>query len=313
MPLSVSVPWTERSVSGAPEPLDSPQNRAMIRILHFLVDAGHPDTVVQRAAVSLRMLPEVAWTEVASDPDATRDLGVALSDERGGSVQYLNVHLVETGDLAGKARVRALLDLTVALHRRAWEVRHLADAAHTDALTGLSNRRGFEPLVDQALARWQRTGEAISLVLCDIDRFKAINDRLGHHAGDDALVTVSRALQAAIRPTDAAARLGGDEFGLLLAGSDAEGAHVVAQRLRNAVERTNPLTGQILTLSVGIADTVALRACGGGAALRQAFFRAADEALYMVKGSGRNGAMIHPGCAIPTLLECRDTQPILLT
>ena len=107
--------------------------------------------------------------------------------------------------------------------------------AHTDPLTGLFNRRGLEPFVEQALARASRTGEEIAVLLCDVDHFKRINDEHGHAAGDRALASVARAMESVIRPSDLAARLGGDELVILLAGSNAAGATVVAERLRRAL------------------------------------------------------------------------------
>lgn len=313
MPFSVAGPSVEVDLPVATEPPDAPQNRAMLSILQFLVDAGGPDAVAQRAMASLRLLPEVAWATLCPEPDLRRDLGISLPAESMVGDRHLNVALLYPGDPVGTARVRALVELVGALHRRAWEVRMLADAAKTDALTRLSNRRGFEPMVDQALARWQRSGEVISLMLCDIDHFKQINDRWGHHVGDEALVAVSQALQTVIRPTDSAARLGGDEFGILLVGATIDGAIVVAERLRDTVRHANPLVGESLTLSIGIADTQALHRVGTAhRLLRQALFRAADEALYLVKASGRNGFAVSPDCGIPTPLETHDTAPIPL-
>jgi len=306
MPPSVA-PHADTTSSFGPEHDDAPQNRAMIHILQFLVDAADPETVARRAATSLRLLPEVASAELRNAGEPGGDLRAPLAGD-GESLQHLVVDLVHAADPVARARVAALVDLAVALHGRAWQVRRLADAARSDPLTKLCNRRAFEPFVDQALARAGRTGETVALVLCDIDDFKSINDGFGHHAGDDALVAVSHVLRTSVRPTDVAARLGGDEFALLLACASAEGAARVAVRIRDAMSCANPLTGRKLTLSIGIADNkmADLERMPIHEA-RQALFRAADMALYRVKASGRNGFAIAPARVMgPPTIAARE-------
>ncbi|HEY7076030.1 MAG TPA: GGDEF domain-containing protein [Solirubrobacteraceae bacterium] len=148
----------------------------------------------------------------------------------------------------------------------------LRDAALTDHLTGLCNRRAFEAAAGRELARSHRGGGPVSLVMMDIDAFKAVNDRLGHAAGDDLLVDVARVLCEQVRAVDVAARLGGDEFAVLLPGTDHGDAKAVAARIADAV-RASSATG----ISYGVAEL------GGDVLDLDALLRAADGRLYDMK------------------------------
>ncbi len=105
-----------------------------------------------------------------------------------------------------------------------------------DALTGLGNRRHFDERLASELARATRSYAPLSLLFIDLDRFKALNDGAGHVAGDEALAWVGRFLGSTIRTSDVACRTGGDEFGILLPDTDADGATLMADRLRVALE-----------------------------------------------------------------------------
>ena len=118
--------------------------------------------------------------------------------------------------------------------------RELARASRTDHLTGCLNRRGFHEHVQAELARAFRSGAPVSLVLVDLDDFKAVNDRHGHAAGDALLCWVADQLRAGLRPSDAAGRLGGDEFALLLPGIDEVAARPVVERLRKVLSERTP-------------------------------------------------------------------------
>jgi len=165
--------------------------------------------------------------------------------------------------------------------------------AMTDGLTGLANRRAF----DEALEReWQRTlreGTQMSLLLLDLDHFKAFNDQYGHQVGDDCLRAVADAVRRTLhRPGDIAARYGGEEVAVILPDTGAAGAVEVAEQLRLAVEvlrlphQANAGRGDWLTTSVGAA-TVLCR-MGGRMKMPEALLAAADAALYRAKHEGRN-------------------------
>ncbi|WP_092614054.1 sensor domain-containing diguanylate cyclase [Roseospirillum parvum] len=165
----------------------------------------------------------------------------------------------------------------------------LQSLVNKDGLTGLANRRSFDASIEADCLQAQREQSHLSLLLVDVDHFKAYNDTYGHQAGDDCLKTVAKALGGQVfRPSDLAARYGGEEFAVLLPGVGLEGALGVAERIRAAVaglaiaHSGNPREG-IVTLSVGVA---ALRPTPqiGPAAL----ISAADRALYAAKAAGRN-------------------------
>jgi diguanylate cyclase (GGDEF)-like protein len=164
----------------------------------------------------------------------------------------------------------------------------LAALAETDALTGLRNRRGFLAAAEAALARAARHGERASVVMLDLDRFKAINDAHGHAAGDAVLRATAEVLQSMLRGGDLAGRLGGEEFVLLLPGASAEVAAGAAERLRRALAARvpHPDARARVTASFGVA-TVELRASAPEAALEGAL-RDADAALYAAKRAGRD-------------------------
>lgn len=163
----------------------------------------------------------------------------------------------------------------------------LEKQARTDFLTGLANRRQFEQSLDREWRRAARTGADLSLILFDADHFKQLNDRHGHAVGDEMLKLIAGVLDScARRPGDLPARIGGEEFAMLLAGTNAEGARFVAERVRSVLrEKSLPLHGGIpvVTLSAGIAATSGRRAGSSSD-----FLAAADAALYRAKEEGRD-------------------------
>jgi diguanylate cyclase (GGDEF)-like protein len=161
-------------------------------------------------------------------------------------------------------------------------VRRLEHLSRVDPLTALGNRRAFDEALPEELARAQRTGRALSLVMIDVDHFKAFNDRHGHLAGDEALADVARVLSETARTEDRACRVGGEEFALLLPGADEASAAEVAERVRRGVEEMAGRFGPV-TVSLGVTAWDAGRH-GDGAGLRAA----ADARLYAAKAAGRN-------------------------
>jgi diguanylate cyclase (GGDEF)-like protein len=167
-------------------------------------------------------------------------------------------------------------------------LRRLSQAARTDSLTGLVNRQGFDELLESELARSRRSGGQVALILADIDRFKEINDRMGHAAGDAALRLVGDTAGRATRRVDTVARIGGDGFAVILPDTDAEGAFLVAERIRQVLIAEQKDDG-VLTMSLGIA---AFEADGVTPDL---LTRSADKALYEAKKLGRNQTVVAPG------------------
>jgi diguanylate cyclase (GGDEF)-like protein len=163
----------------------------------------------------------------------------------------------------------------------------LSDAARTDPLTGLLNRRALQELFELELDRARRSGRPLSLIVGDLDGFKGLNDRLGHQAGDQALRTLAAELGRWKRRIDMAARVGGEEFALLLPETDERGAFLVAERLRRATQRIFADAPLKLTISFGVAS---YPDHGDDAEM---LLRAADQALYAAKDMGRDRSVIY--------------------
>lgn len=166
--------------------------------------------------------------------------------------------------------------------------------SRTDPLTGVANRRSMMEAID---AQWN-AGGGIALLMCDVDDFKAINDRLGHARGDETLRSVAAVIERRLAGCDGlVARYGGEEFLVLLREADAGRAGLVAEAIRAEVEAAalpNPgaRAGCVVTISIG----VAARGAGDGAARAPGELQAmADEALYRAKHGGRNRVAIHGG------------------
>jgi diguanylate cyclase (GGDEF)-like protein len=216
-------------------------------------------------------------------------LRVASNEVRGGSSE-----LVMLADhTAQKQTEDQIARLSAELAKRAVErvelaqtIQELEELALRDPLTGLLNRRAFQERLEGEVARAQRHGSELSLLLVDIDHFKRINDSYGHVVGDVALTHVAHVLGAERRVSDVVARYGGEEFALLAPHTTRDGALALAERLRQAV-RTRPYRvrgGQeLLCVSVGVA-TLSVRVDRAAELL----IDAADRALYVAKREGRD-------------------------
>jgi diguanylate cyclase (GGDEF)-like protein len=132
---------------------------------------------------------------------------------------------------------------------------HANVLAHVDPLTGMPNRRAFDEALMNVMESSQRDGTPTSLVLCDVNSFKQVNDQFGHAAGDEVLQSIAQALSDSVRGPDMAFRWAGDEFAVILGASDELGASRVAARIRDAVKRQckHP-DGTVLTIGTGVAE-----------------------------------------------------------
>jgi diguanylate cyclase (GGDEF)-like protein/putative nucleotidyltransferase with HDIG domain len=166
-------------------------------------------------------------------------------------------------------------------------IARLYDAARTDPLTRLSNRRGFREQLDLELERARRGESQMTVVLGDLDHFKEVNDRSGHHVGDAALQRLAAYLQRDKRQIDSVARVGGEEFALILPDTDDHEAFLIAERLRCGLADEFAEDTVAVTISFGVATYPRQ---GETAA---SLLHAADEALYAAKGSGRNRTVLH--------------------
>jgi diguanylate cyclase (GGDEF)-like protein len=169
----------------------------------------------------------------------------------------------------------------------------LKGLAEFDDLTKIPNRRMFEQELKRGWRRMVRTSRPLTLLLCDVDNFKAFNDTYGHQTGDECLVKVARAVQgSARRPGDYAARYGGEEFAVILQDTGIEGAQHVAERIcqtvRNlAIDHAGSTVSKTVTISVGAASIMPTHEREP-----EALVRKADECLYQAKGEGRNRVVV---------------------
>ena len=191
-----------------------------------------------------------------------------------------------------KETERALSETTAALERSNHELERLA---MQDPLTCVSNRRHFTAVAERDIALARRHGRPLSVLMVDIDHFKAVNDTEGHAIGDEVLRTLAEVFQSVLRTTDHLGRFGGEEFVVLLPDTALEGGAASAERLRAAVAATT-LTGRngqpfTCTVSVGVAEW-----CPEDASVEDALKRA-DTALYEAKSAGRNAVRCAPALA----------------
>jgi two-component system, cell cycle response regulator len=208
-----------------------------------------------------------------------------------------------------RARVRAAL-----------RTKHLQDMlfehAHIDPLTGLPNRRALMERLQQEWARIERHGGQISFIMADIDYFKNVNDRYGHHVGDKILQQVAGALTSQCRDNDLPSRFGGEEFAIVVPGEAATNAVRLAERCRHAVANACVAVQHemvAVTASFGVADSDGVASLG-------VLMKRADEALYRSKESGRNqvqaystipaiGARLPIGPVDASHLDATDVHP----
>ncbi|MDR3689739.1 MAG: sensor domain-containing diguanylate cyclase [Fimbriimonas sp.] len=186
-------------------------------------------------------------------------------------------------ELNQHVRERAAYEERLEAYQRKLEsINALLEAdSQTDKLTGLSNRRHFDEVLTEEFDRAKKRGRPLSLLLLDIDRFKALNDSFGHSVGDEALKHVSRLLEENKRLPDFVARYGGEEFAVILPGTDEEGAEILAERIRKGIQNASwshrPVTVSIGVCTYRVSDHSPMQ-----------LVSTADEALYRAKSGGRN-------------------------
>ncbi len=171
-------------------------------------------------------------------------------------------------------------------------VQRLERMATTDGLTGCLNKRAFLEGLEERMKAAQRFGRSLALVVTDIDHFKRVNDTYGHDVGDVVIKALGNVLRKLARETDLVARFGGEEFCILCEQTDAEGAALLAERIRvtlSGLQFSTPIGSLRVTCSLGVA------AFPAHAADAPSLFKAADEALYAAKRGGRNQVRIYEG------------------
>ena len=214
-----------------------------------------------------------------------------LTGLKAGADDYLSKRVSGTQLLARLATARRILSLEHSLKQVIEERRRMA---MTDSLTGAHNRRYFMNHMRRELKRVRRLGGDLSLLVCDIDHFKHINDRHGHAAGDDVLVEFVRRVQESLpRDYDWCARMGGEEFAIVLPQTPLPGAATVAEKIRHAVAAAPMVTsagGVEVTVSVGVTGLSVVADPDGATA--ESLLRRADDCLYTSKNHGRDRVTI---------------------
>ena len=258
----------------------------------ILIDASLPDGDGIAACRRWKADPALADAPIIAviDPDKPDLLEQAFA---AGAMDYIRKPVNKIDLLA---RVRAALRLKREMDRRKAREDELYQAnakleqlTRIDGLTGVSNRRHFDEILEREAARAQRQARPLAAVMIDIDHFKAYNDTYGHQEGDDCLKKVAKALQNALRrPGDHIARYGGEEFAAIMPETDLAGGTNVAEELRQAVEKlaiphkSSPVA-PVVTISVGVTSCLPTKGLPPARIIE-----AADSALYRSKSAGRN-------------------------
>jgi two-component system cell cycle response regulator len=252
------------------------------------VNAG--DDALVRQSMRERATLRVAHLDPAGDPWLTSAMPGALNIvafplyAEGAPV---GVIVVEYGRRKGARIERRVVNIlerfisqTALALNNAWLLSRVNAQAATDDLTGVANRRTFELSLELEFSRAVRSGTPLVVAMIDIDHFKAVNDNHGHWTGDLTLQRIAATLASTVRSYDLLARFGGEEFIAIMPGADLEAGMAVAERLRKAVEALSQEPR--VTASLGIA-------CFPSNVIdKESLVKAADEALYVSKGSGRN-------------------------
>jgi two-component system, cell cycle response regulator len=245
---------------------------------------------------SMRRLDEKA-TVAAPDATTSRVAVLAVASLVGPVVLFIEHLRGRDGDVPALAVGCAVMFLLVLL-RMAGVLATTRIEATTDALTRVYSRRFFSESLRVEIERAHRANGTIGLILIDVDHFKQINDSYGHPAGDRVLVELARRLRAVSRPGDILARIGGEEFALVLPGADATRAVSLGERVRRFVSATPFLLGDPKMLSVTV--SVGVSVSPGDGIEDTELIRAADQALYAAKRSGRNRVVASAAATPPT-------------
>jgi diguanylate cyclase (GGDEF)-like protein len=238
----------------------------------ILADLNLPDSRGTETVASIQTsYPDIPLVIVS----AWEDEAISLRSVKAGAQDYLVKGHIDGANLHRVIRY--------AIERKRTEL-ELVRLAHFDQLTSLPNRTLLRERVDHALARAKRSGSGVATLILDMDRFKEINDMLGHEIGDKLLIEAARRIRAGVRDQDTVARLGGDEFAVVLEGvSEAKEVLPVIERIIKSLGEVNTIDGQEVNTSTSVG--IAMYPENGNDLSE--LLRAADLAMYQAKSSGR--------------------------
>jgi two-component system, cell cycle response regulator len=229
-----------------------------------------------------RFLPVIVLSDRA-------DVASRVTGLRTGADDYLPKPFAEDEVLARAAGMLRIKSLQDELHQSKSELLALS---MTDSLTGLSNRRHFDLRLAEEFRRTQRYAESVSLLLLDLDHFKALNDRFGHPFGDRVLREIAQLVRISVREVDVCARYGGDEFAVILPQTELPSARRAAERILDAVRKKTFRLEDVASPSdsseVGVTTSIGVANSSGDVDTAEQMVSAADAALYRAKGEGRN-------------------------
>jgi two-component system cell cycle response regulator len=269
-------------LSALKEVEETPPDLILLDVMMPSVDGNEVARRIKRNP-SLPFIPIIMQTALDSTESKVEGLEAGADDYITKPIEFAEL----------KARVRSMLRIKHLQEELEERERQLLEAnerlrhmSRTDGLTGLDNRRYVEQQLDQMYAHAERLTEPMSCVMCDLDRFKSVNDEFGHHAGDAVLKQFARILKHEAREIDRVGRYGGEEFVILLPGTVLDAAVTFAERVRKEVENhTFVFDGGSVhrTASFGVAGWPHPRIEGC-----DQLIRSADDALYVAKETGRN-------------------------
>jgi diguanylate cyclase (GGDEF)-like protein len=233
------------------------------------------------------LLPNLGYMLLHQSASWSDDFGLLL-------VNIFCSHPVYIVTLSGIARLKVYLVQSKA------QAEAMSAAANIDYLTGVANRRAVAQLLQQALARAQRQGDTVSVILLDIDHFKQINDTFGHDVGDQVLIEVAATLRQCLEAPTMVGRWGGEEFIVVATAAAEQRAVELAERLRSLVAAHRYAPVALVTMSLGVATS-------RPSDTPETLVKRADAALYQAKRHGRNRVV---GFASPESLElvCSDNS-----
>ncbi len=258
-------------------------DRAGALAFWLLVGSGAGGAILGLAAsilIARSIIRPLAALEQTASAVSEGDLGARAPATGPSELAHLGSVLNDMME-AVQTRDRELSDAYEELKERNRQITDARAQAATDALTGLGNHRSFHARIRDEIAAAESSKSSVSLIIFDIDSFKAINDSLGHLAGDEMLRQLAKTLRDVVPPEDAY-RYGGDEFAVVLVGVDQKQATQAAERLRDTVEKATANSGQKLTVSLGVGSFPQL------AASSEELIYRADMAMYWAKSTGKN-------------------------